>query len=345
MSKFKKILIFTTSFLVVISVVLGFFAYKMMFVSNVKIPENETYIYIPSESSFQTVLDTLTENDIIHNKKSFVLVSKLKKYNKLVKPGKYKLTKDMSNWQLINHLRSGKQEPVKVVIPSVRTISDFCERVAPYFEYTPEELLNYLGSSEYFEKYELNEYSAISIFIPNTYEFYWNTSAENFVKRMKEEYDKFWTILRVEKAKKMGFTRLEVSVLASIVQAEQAAHADERPTIAGLYINRLTKGMPLQSDPTLIFAIGDFSIKRVYDKHKTVKSPYNTYMNLGLPPGPILLPEISSIDAVLNFKESKYLYMCAKDDLSGYHYFSTNLTQHTIYARKYHNALNALDIR
>ncbi|MBN2893441.1 MAG: endolytic transglycosylase MltG [Bacteroidales bacterium] len=345
MSKFKKFLIFSFIIIIILGGIIGFVGYKMAFSPNVNISNDSIYLYISSNRSFQAVVDSLTQNNIIENKKSFMLISKLKKYDDLVKPGKYKITNGMNNWELVNHLRSGKQEPIMVVVPSVRVLSDFCEKIAPNFECTEDELSNYLNSNEFFEKYGLNEYNAISLFIPNTYEFYWNTSAEEFVERMKSEYDKFWTVIRTGKAENLGLTPLEVSVLASIVQSEQAAHPDERPTIAGLYLNRLKIGMPLQSDPTLIFALGDFSVKRVYDFHKKIQSPYNTYLNIGLPPGPILLPEISSIDAVLNPKESKYLYMCAKEDLSGYHYFSDNLTQHTIYAKRYHNALNALDIR
>jgi len=178
------------------------------------------------------------------------------------------------------------------------------------------------------------------MFIPNTYEFYWNTSAEEFFKRMAKEYKAFWTSERIAKAKKIGLSQSEVSALASIVQAEQLFHADERSRVAGLYINRLNKGMLLQSDPTLIYALGDFTIKRVLNKHKIIKSPYNTYLNTGLPPGPINLPERSSIDAVLNYEKHDYIFMCAKEDFSGYHNFAKTNRQHEIYAAKYHRELN-----
>ncbi len=345
MKKFKKILIFIFVFLILIGAIIGFIGYKMAFSPNVSISEEYTYLYITSDSDFQNVLDSLTNSEIIKNKKFFVIISKLKKYDIYVKPGKYKINNGLSNWNLVNLLRSGNQEPVKVLIPSVRTVEALCEKVAPYFEFSEQQLVDYLNSDEFLNLYSLDNYSVPSIFIPNTYEFYWNTSVEDFVKKMKNEYDKFWTDERLAKAKKINLTQLEVIVLASIVQSEQMANPDERPIIAGLYINRLRKDIPLQSDPTLIFAIGDFTIKRVYDYQKKVQSPYNTYLNLGLPPGPILIPDINSIDAVLNYNKNDYIYMCAKEDFSGYHYFTDNLTQHLIYAKRYHNALNALNIK
>ena len=224
-------------------------------------------------------------------------------------------------------------------------MESFCSNIAPNFEFASDDLLNYLKSNEYLAQYQLNEHTALSIFLPNTYQFFWNTSPKEYVARMKREYDKFWTETRLQKAESVGLSPTQVIVLASIVQAEQMAHSSERPLIAGLYLNRLKINMPLQSDPTLIYAIGDFSIKRLYNHHKEIASPYNTYLNMGLPPGPILLPEISSIEAVLNPTESNYLYMCAKEDFSGFHYFTDNLTQHMIYAKRYHNALNTLNIK
>lgn len=178
------------------------------------------------------------------------------------------------------------------------------------------------------------------MFIPNTYEFYWNISAKAFFKKMNTEYSKFWNPARLAKAKKIRMSPLEVSTLASIVQAEQSMHDDEKAKVAGLYINRLRKGMLLQSDPTVVYAIGNFSIRRVLNKDKEIDSPYNTYKYKGLPPAPINLPEISSIDAVLNYEKHSYIFMCAKEDFSGYHNFSKTHSQHMMYARRYQAALN-----
>jgi UPF0755 protein len=177
------------------------------------------------------------------------------------------------------------------------------------------------------------------MFIPNTYEVYWDVTSEALIERMHNEYEKFWTDERMRKADSLGLDASQVTILASIVQAEVSQN-EELPVVAGLYLNRLRKNMFLQADPTLVYGIGDFSIRRVLNVHKEIDSPYNTYRNLGLPPGPINFPSIKSVDAVLNYERHKYLYMCAKEDFSGYHNFSTNLREHNINAHKYQRALN-----
>ncbi|OQA02251.1 MAG: putative aminodeoxychorismate lyase [Bacteroidetes bacterium ADurb.Bin408] len=182
------------------------------------------------------------------------------------------------------------------------------------------------------------------MFLPNTYEFYWNTSAEQFMERMHKEYIKFWNAERVDKASAMSLSTADVSILASIVKSE-TNKADEMSRIAGVYINRLNRGMPLQADPTVIYAWGDFTIKRLLLKHLDIDSPYNTYKNTGLPPGPITLPEGHVIDKVLDYEKHNYLYFCAKEDLSGYHVFANNYNDHQANARRYQKALNKLNIR
>ena len=344
MSKFKKFLLKSLIIGVLLIALLGFAGYKIMFAPNIT-ANKPVYLYIPTNGSLQNVIDSLNAKKILKSEKTFLLTAKLKKYDVLVKPGRYKIDSAESNWHLINKLRIGQQEPINVTVPSVRTIDRLCEIVAPKFEFSQQQIFDLLHNPDSLYAWGFDQYTIPALFIPNTYQFYWNTSALGFIHRMQVEYRKFWTPERREKAKKIGLSPVEVSILASIVQSEQMQHPDERPRIAGLYLNRLKKNMALQSDPTLIFAIGDFSIKRVYDYQKKVNSPYNTYLHPGLPPGPILIPEPSSIDAVLNAEHNNFLFMCAKDDLSGYHYFSTNLTQHTLYAKKYHNALNQLNIR
>ncbi len=344
MTKFKKFLLKLFIAGILLALLAGFAAYKIAFLPNITATE-PVILYIPTGSSFQCVLDSLNKYNLLKSQKTFMLTAKIKKYDVLVKAGKYQIDSAESNWHLINKLRSGTQVPVNVVVPSVRTIDRLCDIVAQKLEFTPEQLYEYLTNPDTLKALGYNQYTIPALFIPNTYQFFWNTSPEKFVERMKIEHRRFWTPERREKAEKIGLTPVQVSILASIVQAEQMQHPDERPRIAGLYLNRLRKNIALQSDPTLVFAIGDFTIKRVYDYHKKVNSPYNTYMHIGLPPGPILIPEPASIDAVLNAEKNNYLYMCAKDDFSGYHYFSTNLTQHTLYAKKYHNALNQLNIR
>lgn len=316
-----------------------------MFSPNILLQKKSTYLYIPTNGSIVNVIDSLEVQHLLKSKKTFLLTAKIRKYDIHVKAGRYRIDSAESNWHLINKLRSGKQIPVQVLVPSVRTIDELCERVAPKLEFSEDQLLIVLHNQKFIKKLGFDKYTIPALFLPNTYEFFWNISAKEFVYKMDKEYKKFWTPKRLKKAKQENLTPIEVSTLASIVQAEQLQHRDERPRIAGLYLNRLRKGIPLQSDPTVIFAIGDFSIKRVLNYMLKENSPYNTYLYVGLPPGPILIAEPWSIDAVLNAEKNNYLYMCARDDLSGYHYFSTNLTQHLIYAKKYYSLLNKLNIR
>jgi UPF0755 protein len=244
---------------------------------------------------------------------------------------------------LVRLLRSGNQTPVKVTFNNVRTKEDLAEKITRNLEINENQFMKFVMDSVYIRKFGFEEETIISMFIPNTYEVWWNTSPENLFDRMYREYENFWTEARKEKARNLGLNQVEVSTLASIVQAE-TQKSDERARVAGVYMNRLRIRMPLQADPTLVFAIGDFSIKRVLNVHKEIESPYNTYKYAGLPPGPINLPEISALDAVLNYEDHQYLYFCAKDDFSGYHAFATNLTDHMNNARRYQNALNKAKI-
>lgn len=345
MSKIGKIVLFLIVIFISVGAIIAYIGYKAVFKPNVNNAAVGIYLYIPSNANFDQVLDSLTKNNILISTTSFVKISEIKKLKNNVKSGRYYIEKQYSNNELINILRGGLQTPINVTVPSVRTIEKLCISVSKYFEFSAEDLEQLLSDSNFINSLGYNEQTIISIFIPNTYQMYWNSSPEKFVDRMLQEYNNFWTQERTDKANLLGLNKVEVSTLASIVQSEQMQHSDERSKIAGLYLNRLKKGMLLQSDPTLVFAIGDFTLTRIYDYHKEIESPYNTYKYAGLPPGPILSPEISSIDAVLNPETHNYIYMCAKDDFSGYHYFSTNLSEHNAYAKKYHDALNRLNIR
>jgi len=246
----------------------------------------------------------------------------------------------MNNNQLVNLLRSGEQNSIRLILRSVRTKTELAANVAKYIEADSLSVISLLDDNAFCAQYGFNTTTIFSLFLPNTYEFYWNTTAEEFIVRMAREYKRFWNEDRVVKARSLNLSQSEVSTLASIVQSEQAAKKDERAVVAGLYLNRLRKGMRLESDPTLIHAIGDFTIKRVLNIHKEINSPYNTYRNAGLPPGPILLPEIESIDAVLNASKHNYLFMCAKEDFSGYHNFSESYREHVNNAKRYQRELN-----
>ena len=313
--------------------------YGKIFSANTSINKSDPYIYVNTGANLDDLVSQLEEQKIILDKQSFLWVADQKSFT-TPKPGKYRLREGMNNNELVNLLRSGQQEPVKLTFNTIRTPKDLAGKVGKQLEADSVEILKMLTDKALADKYGFNEKTFMTLFIPNTYEVYWNTSAEEFVQRMAREYKAFWTEDRKAKAKALNLSQSEVSILASIVQAEQSEHRDERPKVAGLYVNRMKKKMRLQSDPTLIYATGDFSMKRVLNKHMQMDSPYNTYMYAGLPPGPINLPEISSIDAVLEYDKHDYIYMCAKADFSGYHNFSRSFFQHNAYAKAYRNELN-----
>ena len=301
--------------------------------------KKEYYLYIPTGSSYEDVLGLLYDNNLVKNKTTFEWAAGRMNYRKNIHPGRYKLKNKMTNHKLIVMLRSGLQEPVILTFKKTRTLEKLARVISYRIEAEYTEILNLLNNKEYIYQLGFNEHTIKGLFIPNTYEFYWNTSAAQFIKRMLNEHHMFWDKKRTNKAKQMNFTINEVVTLASIV-GEESGKEEEKPRIAGVYINRLKKGIKLQADPTVKYAIGDFTIRRVLSKHLQTNSPYNTYRYYGLPPGPITIPSISSIDAVLNYEKHNYLYFCAKEDFSGYHYFSKSLNQHNKYARLYQRALN-----
>jgi UPF0755 protein len=285
------------------------------------------------------VLNELTSKGWLKNEQSFDWLAGMKKYPQKVKPGRYRLKDGMSNNALINMLRSGAQEPVKLVLFGIRKKEELAGRVAKKLEADSIAMLDALNHPVQLQKLGLTPESVLTLFIPNTYELYWNTSPEEFLHRMAKEYKNFWTADRKQKAAALGLSQTEVSVLASIVQSE-TNQPDDKPIIAGVYLNRLHCNMPLEADPTLVWAMNDFSIKRVLNEHKRIESPYNTYKYAGLPPGPITLPTMESLDAVLNAPTHKYIYFCAKEDFSGYSNFAETLKQHMENARKYQRELS-----
>lgn len=326
---------------IIAGLVVAYTYYQKIYANNVSNNiKKATYLYIKSNANFNDVVDSLNAGQILKNVESFKWVSDKKNYVNKVKGGRYEIKPGMSNNDLVNMLRSGNQKALNLTFNTIRTKGELAKKISNQLEFDSLQLITLLNNNDYLNKHGFSSETVMSMFIPNTYQFYWNQSPESFFEKMLKEYKKFWTESRILKANNLGMSKLEVSTLASIVQAEQSKHNNEKARVAGLYINRLNRNMPLESDPTLVFAIGDFSIQRVLNKDKEVDSPYNTYRNIGLPPGPINLPEISSIDAVLNYEKHSYIFMCAKEDFSGYHNFSTNLRQHTIFARRYQRALN-----
>lgn len=330
---------------VIIVLVLGFvtvFFYLRYFSPNVT--GKQEYLYIRTGATYADVYKTIQDQGIVKDPASFNAAAAGMHYINRVKPGRYRLHEGMTNRRLINMLASGAQEAVELSFHNLRQKTDFAGFVSKKLEADSASIIHLLDSTQFIEKFGFNTDNVYVIFIPNTYQVYWNTSPEKFFKRMYANYEKYWTPERKQQAAAINLSPIQVSILASIVDAE-ALHDDEMPTIAGLYLNRLQKGMKLESDPTLIFALQDFTIKRVLNRDKAVISPYNTYLHTGLPPGPIMMPSENALNAVLGYKKSDYLYMCAKADFSGYHAFASNITDHNNNARKWREALDARKIK
>lgn len=338
--KTKRLILGVLGTLVVISVFVLARMYKVILAPNVKITNgNEISLYIYSDDSFEMVKNKLYHNDIIVNKKSFEWLAKKLDYPKYIKSGHYVVKSGMNNNSLLNMLRSGTQTPVDFTFNNIRTIEHFSSKVDEQLELDSLSFLKALTENDALKEMGFDKEKYAALFIPNTYELYWNISAEDFVEKMLNEYKRFWNESRVQKATKLKLSPIEVSILASIVDKE-TTKTSEMSRIAGVYLNRINKNWLLQADPTLVFALGDYDIKRVLDVHKEIESPYNTYKYIGLPPGPICIPSIAAIDAVLNAEKHKYFYFCAKDDLSGYHVFARNISEHNANAEKYRKALN-----
>lgn len=319
---------------------LAYFGYLKYYVPNVTVKQQkeQSYLYIRTGSSFEQVMSSLEQSHYLKDVKSFEWMAVKMNYPEHIKAGKYRIKDGMSNRELIHMLRAGRQTPVEVVFNNERFKRDVVSDISRQLEADSATLLHLLNNHTFLSKYGMNPQTVMSVFIPNTYEFYWNTNAEDFMLRMFKEYKRFWNEDRMSKCQETGLSQTQVSILASIIE-EETQKNDEKKIIAGLYINRLHKGMLLQADPTVRFAYGDFSIKRILNKYKEIDSPYNTYRYLNLPPGPICIPSISSIDAVLNYQRSEYLYFCAREDFSGYHNFARTLEQHNQNAQRYHKAL------
>ena len=325
-----------------IAITFGYKWYKNYWAPNVT--DQAEYLFIPTGSSFEELMQNIQNNSILVDTASFRWVASKKDYPENIKAGKYALVAKMNNSDLIQKLRGGLQEPVKLRFQNIRLKGEFAKFVSTQLETDSISIMKLMNDDSVAHQYGFDTENFFTMFIPNTYEFWWNTSTEKFFDRMNLEYTKFWTAERLNKAKAIDLSPTEVSILASIVKGE-AMHNDEMPKIAGLYLNRLNRGILLQADPTVIFSAQDFTIRRVLNKHLIIPSPYNTYLNKGLPPGPITMPSIASIDAVLNPKSHNYIYMCANDDFSGYHNFAVTITEHLVNARKFQQALNDRNIK
>lgn len=314
--------------------------YHQIYGPNTLTPQKKDYLlYIATGSTYDDVINELEKQKIIKDRNTFEWAARKKNYAEHIHPGCYRIRYNMSNNELINMLRAGNQEPVKLVINMARTIDELAEKIDSQIEPGKDELLNLMQDDQFLKQYGFNSRTIIGMFIPNTYEFWWNTDAESFFKRMNKEYRKFWNMERTGRAREIKLTPNEVITLASIL-INETNHQDEYRRIASVYINRLNHGMRLQADPTIKFALGSFERQRILKNDTFFDSPYNTYMHDGLPPGPIGIPTIKAIDSVLDYERSDYFYFCAKEDFSGYHNFARTLDQHNKNARIYQKALN-----
>ncbi|MBR1768919.1 MAG: endolytic transglycosylase MltG [Bacteroidales bacterium] len=328
-------------FLIISFALILFIGVSIVYMLSIKTPnDSEGELFLDNVSSKQTAISCLYDTQF-YDKKDRLPVNLLAKAicrNKPFKAGRYVIKAHMPYYKLIRKLQRGEQDPVKITIQNYRTVNDFIEKTEKKFRFSKTELLSALK-----DKYGEMPQDLFCDIIPDTYEFYWTVKAEDFLKKLSSYAEKWWT-KQQDNLTKCNLTKKEVIILASIVNEETRNNA-EKPSIAGVYINRLNKGMLLQADPTVKFAVGDFSLRRILGTHLQSDSPFNTYKVKGLPPAPICLPDVSSIKSVLNYQKHSYLYFCAKEDFSGSHNFASTWEEHLANARKYHNALNQRNIK
>lgn len=327
--------------------IMAYYVYSVMFMPNTRFDENQVDLFIPSHANYSEVRELL--KPLLEDIEKFDALANRKHYSNNIKGGKYRLKNGMTNNDIIAVLRS-QNMPVMVSFNNQNSLKQLASRVSLQIEADSTALLTAMTDTIVLAQHGFSPETALAMYLPNSYEFFWNTSAEKFVERMHNEYLKFWTQEKQQKADSIGLTKEEVMTLASIVY-EESKIKEEQPRVAGVYINRLNIGMPLQADPTLKFAAYQLPkyqntvIRRVLNEHKTINSPYNTYKYAGLPPGPIAMPDLSAINAVLNYENHNYLYFAADPERMGYHKFATSLSQHNRNAAEYQRFLSSQGIR
>ncbi len=341
----KKLLIILAVLLLLaaVAVIWSYSAWKTMFRDPAGINRQPVSIYIPTGADYQQLEDSLLAHRLVNDTAWFRRLAEYKKLNKHVYPGHYRIQPGISLNSLINKFRGGLQDPVNVTFNNIRDMQTFAGRIGSQLELDSARLIQLLNNEQLLDSLGTNRLNLLGFFIPNTYELYWNTDARDFLFRMKKEHQRFWNERRLKKAAEIDMTPEEVTTLASIVN-EETNQVSEMDRIAGVYINRLQTGMPLQADPTLKYALGDWSIRRLLNKDKTIKSSYNTYTYIGLPPGPISMPSPQAIDQVLNYEKHNYLFFVASVDRPGFHEFSKTNRQHNIKANKYRRYLHEQEI-
>jgi UPF0755 protein len=324
----------------------GFILVRQIFAENTKFAEKEVFVYVPTDANYEAVKNIIAP--FVDNLDRFEMVANKMSYPQNVKAGRFLFIKGMNSYNLVKAMRTNI--PVKLAFNNQERLENFAGRVGSQIEADSLSLLTSFKDSIFLKENGFTPENVLVMFIPNTYEFYWNTTAEKFRDKMIKEYRNFWNKERVAKAAKQGLTPVEATILASIVHKE-SVKKDERPRIAGVYLNRLRLGMPLQADPTVIYALklksNDFDqvIKRVFYNDLTMASPYNTYMNIGLPPGPIAMPDITALEAVINPEKNDFIYFCASVERFGYHEFAATLPEHNVNAKKYSDWINAQGVK
>ena len=319
---------------------------NQIFSKNTKFSENELFLYVPTGASYEDVKEIIAP--FVENMNRFEIVASKRSYPENIKPGRFLFTKGMNSYQLVKALRSNI--PVNLAFNNQERLENLAGRVGSQIEADSLSLMTSFKDSIFLKENGFTDENVLAMFIPNTYEIYWNTSAVKFRDKMIKEYRNFWNKERTEKAVRQGLSPIEATILASIVHKE-SVKKDERPRIAGVYLNRMRQGMPLQADPTVIYAIkkksNDFNqvIKRVFYNDLTMTSPYNTYVNIGLPPGPIAMPDITALEAVLNPEKNNFIYFCASVEHFGYHEFAATLAEHSVNAKKYSDWINGQGVK
>lgn len=324
---------------IILIVCIGIAAYVYSVVNTGFNIDKTVYIYIDSNKDYDKLLKDIEQIAKVENISDFDNTASWLKYKSNLKVGRYAIKPGMNVLDAVRLLRSGAQSPVKITFNNIRTKKDLAKRISEQLMMDEISLFAALDNTQICENYGFTTQTIVTMFIPNTYELYWDINIENFLNRMNKEYKKFWNNDRLSKAEAVGLSPVEVSILASIVE-EECMFTDEYPIVAGLYLNRLNRKQLLQADPTVKFAVGDFTLRRILNKHLEIESPYNTYKYEGLPPGPIRIPSIKGIDSVLNYTKHEYIFMCAKEDFSGRHNFAKTAYEHGINAAKYRAELN-----
>lgn len=323
----------------------GYLAWKVLG-AGTAFNEKRKFLYIKTGSGFADVMKNIRDSGFVKDPGIFSFVAQRTGLPEKIKAGKYEISQGASVLSIVRMLRNGKQSPVNLIITKLRTKEDFARFAGRQLECDSLAIINYLNNIDSLKSVGLDSNTVMTAVIPDTYTFFWNTTASRMFHKIKSEAEKFWTEERLQKARNMGLTPVEVYTLASIIEEETNKH-DEMPLMASVYVNRINKGMRLGADPTVKFAGRNFAAKRITLKMivETAESPYNTYRNAGLPPGPICTPSAKTIDAVLNVAKTDYLYFCAKADFSGYHSFASTDAEHLKNARAYQKALDSLKIK